>query len=347
VFDRGSLVAVILCALWCGWVGHSLVGLSPVAFVQSPDPVSPPEAILLAGEAALPEIPEIDFTRLTAAEALAIVIETPQERQWIVAFFLGEQVGHHYGRDLTRARWFSDSLPEPLRMVFYNGLAHTFPWDIEDPAAQVAAIDAAVSEAHRKSAYIGILIRYAMVHGDTPDKVVGFARPFAAAQGVDAVDGVRIGVQQRYRRDPAKALALVARYPDDFQTAMAEEIGWRVGSESGLDPDKVIPMARDLAEGSRPRFFHGACRSAWHPGVSLAALRPLLTALEEAERSQCLAAVGFALAQVGRSSEQVSSMAADLGDPTWAALLGSAHSSFDGTEQGWLNPDLDRPAEFP
>ncbi len=345
VSDRSSLISVALSAVWFGWVGHSLVGLKPAAQVQPPVQEAPPGVVPKAGEPGLPEIPEIDFTRLSAEEALAVVTKSPPERQWMVAFFLGEQVGHHYGTKLTRARWFSDALPEELRQVFYNGLAHTCPWNIEDPAAQVAAIDEAVPDAYRKSAYIGVLIRYAMVHVDTPDKVVGFARPFGREHGVDAVDGVRIGVQQRHRRDPAKALALVAQYPEDFQKAMAEEIGWRVGSEVGLEPGKVTAMAQGLAQSSRPRFFHGACRSAWHPGVALVALRPLLSALEDAERTQCLTAVGFALAQVGRTSEEVKNMATALGDTSWAEVLAAAHSSFEGTEQGWLNPDLDRRVE--
>jgi len=203
-----------------------------------------------------------------------------------------------------------------------------------------------VPEAYRKSAYIGVLIRYAMVHGDDPDKVVGFASRFGATHEVDAVDGVRIGVQQRYRRDPAKALALVQQYPEAFQNAMAEEIGWRVGSEVGLDPKQIISMGSGLAEKSRPRFVHGACRAAWHPGLSLAALKPLLAALEETERNQCLMAVGFVLAQVEKTSEQVSTMSAELGEAAWADVLSSAHSGFEGAEKGWLNPDLDRPGEY-
>ena len=137
----------------------------------------------------------------------------------------------------------------------------------------------------------------------------------------------------------------MAEYPEDFQKAMAEEIGWRVGSEAGLDPAKIIAMADRLAQSSRPRFVHGACRSAWHPGVALAALKRLLSALDDESASQCLTAVGFALAQVGQTNAQVAALGADLGNADWAGVLVTAHSGFEGTEQGWLNPDLGRPSQ--
>ncbi len=348
--DLSTVGSLALCALWCGWVGATLVSGTP----QSGEPRSPLQAVpaaadipLAVGEAGLPDIPTIDLRQQSMDEAVQAVLETPQAHRWMAVFSLGEQVGAHHGRDLAKARPFALALPDALQGTFYNGLAHTAPWDIEDVDAQVEAIEAGVPEAHRKGIWIGVLIRYATLHGDDPEGVVAFASSFAAAHGVDAVDGVRIGVQQRYRADPAKALTLLGRYPSEYQAAMAEEVGWRVGSELGLDPDKVVPLAKDLSAESRPRFFHGACRSAWNPSVSLGALRPLLGALAQTERTQCLTAVGFALAQVGRSSAQVAQAAGILGNAEWAATLVEVHGQFEGTEQGWLNPDLERPEPPP
>ena len=255
-------------------------------------------------------------------------------------------VGHHHGTDLAAAAEIARMLPAKQQVVFYNGLGHTTPWDIDGIDEQVAAINAQVPENCRDGLWIGIVIRYATLRGDEPEAVVSFAEEFAAVHGVNPVDGVRIGVQLKYRDTPMTALSLLGRYPLSYQSAMAEEVGWRVGSDNGLNPERVVPMASGLSSESRSRFFHGLCRAAWSPSVPLRSLRPLLDGLDTPERRQCIEAVGFALAQLGRTTAEVRVASGKLDNPGMAQMLQDAHARFKGGVHGWENADL-RPPPMP
>ena len=335
--------AVLMCAVYSVWVVLMLTHRTetpqtPVELGGSV-PAEPPPL----GEEGLPEIPDIDLRVQSSAEAVAEALKTPQAHRWMAVFSLGEQVGHHHGRDLAAAAEIARMLPAQQQVVFYNGLGHTAPWDIDGMDEQVAAINAEVPENCRDGLWTGIVIRYATLHGDEPEAVVSFAEEFAAVHGVDPVDGVRIGVQLKYRDTPTTALSLLGRYPLAYQSAMAEEIGWRVGSDIGLNPERVLPMASGLSSESQPRFFHGLCRAAWSPAVPLKLLRPLLDGLDPPACAQCIEAVGFALAQLGRSAQEVSVASRKLDDPGMAQMLQAAHQRFEGGAHGWENADLRPP----
>ncbi len=359
-----TAVVAVLATAWVAWVGFSLTGLDGPGSASdsvwrtgqdgSPNPpeVAPPPMAsgpALHGQApprekasGRPAIPQLDLSKQTPAEAIAEVTQTPKSSQWMVAFALGEVVGDHYGNDLARAREFSDALPEQLRTVFYNGLGHTLPWDVEQPDVQVAAIQDGIPDAYRKGAYLGMLIRYTVVYGDDPAAVVEFATEFSKKLGIDAKDGVRIGNQIRFGEDVSAALAVMRQYPEEFQIQMAEELGWRAGTDRRLEPKVILPLVRQLEGKVSGRFVHGVCRGGWNPGLPTEALRPLLGALPEEVLPDCLEAVSFALAQAGWKGAELREAVEGLHETVWIEMVLTQVEEFSGHEgSGWRDPDMD------
>jgi hypothetical protein len=294
-------------------------------------------------ESGRPSIPELDLSKQTPEEAIAAVTGADENSQWMVAFALGEVVGDYYGHDLATARKFADALPEGLRTVFYNGLGHTFPWGVDDSDAQIAAIDEGIPEAHRKGAYLGMIIRYTVVYGDDPAAVMVYATGLAEKLGIDANDGVRIGNQIRFGDDVAAALAIVRKYPEAYQYQMAEELGWRAGTDLRLEPAVILPLVKQLDGRVRARFVHGVCRGGWNPGLPTEALRPLLGDLPEESRAHCLEAVSFALAQAGWKGVELKKAVAGLHETAWLDLVLKQVEEFGGHQgSGWQNPDMER-----
>jgi hypothetical protein len=286
-----------------------------------------------------PAIPEIDVTEHDPGSLARLILATPEATRWDVTFGIGEQVGRQVGDDLAAVARIGAVLPAGLGTVFYNGVGHAVEWNVDDVAAEEARIAAHIPLAHRASAYMGIIIRYATLYSDSPDDVVAFAEDFGARHKVDAIDGVRIGVQRSAETDPAGTLALVAAYPDRYRNGLAEEIGWRIGSDLGIDPEVVLPLSERLEKALRVRFAHGVCRAGWTPGHSLRSMRPLLHALPGLEREDCIHAIAFSMSEAGpagASREVLSS----LDDPDIASRIETAVSVYQGRCLGHLNPDL-------
>jgi hypothetical protein len=345
----GARAAIVtMMVLWCAWVGWALVssgsGHSDAVRTESSAKSPVKGRSMPAAEDGLPEVPHIDLRSQGAEAAVAQVLEAPQANRWLAAFALGEQVGHHHGTDLGKAVQISEQLPESLRTVFFNGLGHSVPWDVVQIDQQVAEIQARVPAAYQDGVWIGVLIRFAYLHGGDPARVVGFAESFAELHGVDPVDGVRIGVQRRTGTAPAEALALIGRYPKSYQAAMSEELGWRVGSDLGLAPGRILSLSSVLEPESHGRFLHGVCRAGWNPSLSPATLGPLLQALDSDGQAQCLKAVAFAMAQAGWDAAQVAGAGDALGVSGASSLLVEVYQDFAGASHGWVNADL-RPPE--
>ena len=369
---RNSTVALfVLMGGWLLWVGYSLANLEhavPTGTSGSgrilgkqgpqgrPPQVAPPpmgSGPILHGEApprekesGRPAIPVIDLRSQSPQEAIALVNNTAEGNQWMVAFALGEVVGDTYGNDLAKAAEFANALPNSVRTVFYNGLGHTVPWDVDNVQAQISAIDAGIEEPHRKGAYLGLIIRFTVNNGENPAQVVAFAERLAKRLDVDANDGIRIGNQVRFGEDIGAALAIVGDYPETYQMQMAEELGWRAGTDRRLEPTAIIPLVKPLEGIVQARFVHGVCRGGWNPGLPLEAMRPLLENLSSDLRPHCLQAVSFDLAQVGWSGDSLEQAVAGLGKKEWIELVLTQTTEFSGHQtDGWRNPDMQRAHE--
>ncbi len=247
---------------------------------------------------------------------------------WQQAFRAGEAAAMVYGVDLVAAAEVSESVAAEDRASWFAGYAHRAPWDVTDVEGQVQVIRDAVPAAHRPALYTGVVLRHAIVHEGDPDVVVPFARAFGEAVGVSPVDGVRIGLQMGRGDDLPAALALAGRYPEAWQPALAEELGWRAGDDGELsDVPRVVGLLARVPGPSRASFVHGVCRGA-APGVATDGLRSLLEAVAPDEAEACIDALGVVVAQ-DADPERRRALAAGLGAPRWTEALERAIGRYE------------------
>jgi len=263
------------------------------------------------------------------------------EEKWLRVFSYGEEVGRHIGPDLVEARRRADALEPEVRLTFYSGMAHTAHWDVEDVDAQVAEIQARVAEEHWPALFIGIYIRYTIVHDADPKLVVPFAERFSKNVGVPPYDGVRIGVQRGLGHDIPAALALAKRYPGEYQAGIFEELGWRVGDDGGLaDTALVSALLKDIDASERRPFVHGLCRASWRHGDSWEPYNALFPMLSPDSRESCLNAIGFTIAQQIPEEQELSGVLYGLADPQWGDTIEATYRQSVNRDHSWFAPDL-------
>ena len=267
---------------------------------------------------------------------------TSGEEKWLLVFDYGEEFGRLFGPDLAEARRRADALEPETRLTFYNGMAHTARWDVEDVDAQVEAIKLAVAEEHWPALFIGLFIRYTITNDSAPERVVPFAERLSEAVGVPPYDGVRIGVQRGSGDDMPAALAIAARYPDAYQPGIYEELGWRVGDDGGLaDPDKVAALLSGVAAAHHSSFIHGACRASWRFGDPWDRYNALFGRINREARDACLNAIGFTIAQQRPDpSLDLAPVLEGLADRRWYGAVENTFRRSVQQDHSWFAPDL-------
>lgn len=193
-------------------------------------------------------------------------------------FAYGEHMAsqHQLPKLMRMSRTFTDQ----QRHDFIDGVVHGYPWDTNSPKATVALIQGLPNDLEGLVLYDGVLMRFTQQHAREPARVVKFAQEFTALSGVeDPRNGVRIGLQRALGSDLPEALRIAATYPDDWQAALYEELGWRSSSGGAVWPQDALALARTLDLGDRCVFLHGAVRG-WGLRV-LPGLTPSTDALTE------------------------------------------------------------------
>ncbi len=222
------------------WV---LVGCTPATEPPPAEPVDPRRALAEASPEA-------------AAKALRAL---PEAEQFGAALAYGEGAGTREGLEALVLR--SGALPVSLRRTFMNGAAHTWaPPEGEAVGAVVRSIEATVPAPDRRTFHNGVLISFAEAAGGDPDVVVPYARRYEEALGRLPLDGVRIGLQRARGVDLADAVAVAAEYPEAWQPALYEELGWRAGDDADRWLSGVCPVVAEVPPASRCHFVHGAAR---------------------------------------------------------------------------------------
>jgi hypothetical protein len=199
--------------------------------------------------------PHRRLAALAPAEAAQELRRVPVPQQFGAAFAYGEGAGLVEGLPALVHR--AGVLPVGLRDAFVDGAAHTWaPPDNVSLPVVVKNIDGAVPEPWREPFHNGVMVSWSIASEADPVLVVPRAEAYAGVRGRPVLDGVRIGLQRVKGGDLPAALALAATYPEAYQAALFEELGWRAGDDNA----SVCDLAVAVVEAQRCAFVHGAAR---------------------------------------------------------------------------------------
>ena len=259
---------------------------------------------------------------------------------WLLVFMYGESIGEADEVDLAAARERADALPDALQTTFYNGYAHTAPWDVASPEQTIEQIRTAIPAPHQASLFTGVMIRYTMMHRTAPDAVIAFAEDLKRSTGVEPTDGIRIGFQRGTTGSLAAAIDLAQTYPVIYQQGIFEELGWRAASDHGMDADRLTPLARRVPPPRNEFFVHGACRSVWSPAHDWEPFNVFLASIPEKTQGRCLDAIGFILAQdAGIKEDAARQILSGLTHEQWRQQALEAYGRSQNASHDWFNPD--------
>lgn len=192
---------------------------------------------------------------LTASAAALAVREERSGEQFGAAFAYGEGAGLH--EDLPGLLRRAGALPVGLRGPFIDGAAHTWAPPDSVPLVVVAHnIDASLPVPWREPFHNGVFVSASIAAGGDPAVIVPRVEAYAEAHGHRPLDGVRIGLQRAAGDDLASAIGLAATFPDAYQAALFEELGWRAGDDGA----QVCALAAAVPTAERCAFVHGAAR---------------------------------------------------------------------------------------
>ncbi len=193
------------------------------------------------------------------SQIAAFVKRITGPEQSLTTFMYGEYCG--WVLDLDRLVEIGMAVPKHVQTEFFDGAAHGYRPDGFETANLIARIESAVPADYRRFFHDGVLRSYTeKVRGD-PEKVVDFASDYASrVEGYGPFNGVRVGLQRAYGDNISEALLKAAEYPDDFQPALFEELGWRVGD--GLDLARLSRegLTKLVPESSECVFAQGVAR---------------------------------------------------------------------------------------
>jgi len=160
----------------------------------------------------------------------------------------------------------AERMPPELREVFWDGVAHGLPLQ-EDVDVFVAEVTEFTPVTVHGLLFDGVVRAFTERHAEDPEQVLEFNAAVRRAANLpdnSGVNCIRIGLQRALGYDLGKAITVGQRYPEDFQAAILEELGWRLGDElprSAEAPASYAASYLDLITPSRHCFFvHGLVR---------------------------------------------------------------------------------------
>ncbi len=189
----------------------------------------------------------------------AFIDEQAGPTQSMTTFMYGEYCG--WVLELDRLVEIGTAVPQHVQTEYFDGAAHGYRPDSFETATLIAKIEGVVPDGYRRFFHDGVLRSYTeKVQGD-PEKVVDFASDYASrVDGYGPFNGVRVGLQRAYADNVSAALKKAAEYPDDFQPALFEELGWRVGDGNDLTRIGSEGLAKLVPETSECVFAQGVAR---------------------------------------------------------------------------------------
>ncbi len=241
------------------------------ASLQAPRPRGPRRLIRALGPALALGCGEGQDSALIGqdpAEAAASFSGTRGPDDFAMAFSYGEASSGHLGLAAAVERGLL--LPEHARQDFFDGAAHgwTAPMDVSVVTIQ-AELEATVPRRWLNLFDEAVARSWTEQLDGRPDKVVPRIEAWSRATGKGLpLDGVRVGLQRSQGHQLRTALKIAARYPDDWQPALFEELGWRAGNDLLHWHVEYEGALSDTPENMRCVFIHGAVRGRLlHAGV--------------------------------------------------------------------------------
>jgi hypothetical protein len=182
-----------------------------------------------------------------------------RQTQSMTTFMYGEYCGWVLG--LEKLVEIGAVVPRHIQTEFYDGAAHGYRPDSFETATLIAKIEGSIPEGSRRFFHDGVLRSYTESVKADPEKVVEFASDYAnRVEGYGPFNGVRVGLQRAYGDDISGALTKAAEYPEDFQPAIFEELGWRVGDGQELGRIGSDGLAKMVPAASECVFAQGVAR---------------------------------------------------------------------------------------
>ena len=153
------------------------------------------------------------------------------------------------------------AVPLHVRTEFFDGAAHSHRPVSFEATPLIRQIQETVPRDYQHFFHDGVLRSYTEEVMGEPEKVVAFASDYAdQVEGYAPFNGVRVGLQRAYRDDVSGALQRAAAYPEEFQPALFEELGWRVGDIQKLSLLTQGDSIQWVPEASRCVFAQGVAR---------------------------------------------------------------------------------------
>jgi hypothetical protein len=192
-------------------------------------------------------------------ESAQLIHEAPQTRRWVVTRAYGSLSAQSL--ELSEIRVRGDALPHRLQASYYDGVAHHLPFELDALDESVADIHEYIPASQQRFFFDGIMRAFTVENGRTPVKIMDFAQTLTDKTGTpDLSNGIRIGIQQAFGDDVSEAIEIAKRYPEDIYYPLFEELGWRVGTDKGIDVDTWHEYEESLPAAAACWFAEGMVR---------------------------------------------------------------------------------------
>jgi hypothetical protein len=192
-------------------------------------------------------------------ESAQLINGAPQTRRWVVTRAYGSLSAQSV--ELPEIRVRGDALPHGLQASYYDGVAHHQLFEFDALDELVADIQEHIPARQQRFFFDGIMRAFTVEHGRTPAKVLDFTHTLTDKTGTpDLSNGIRIGIQQGFGDDMAEAIEIGKRYPENLHYPLFEELGWRVGTDQGIDADTWQEYEESLPPAAACWFAEGMVR---------------------------------------------------------------------------------------
>lgn len=143
---------------------------------------------------------------------------------------------------------------------FYDGVAHGRDWSSQTIKQQSNNIKSAIPPEYQERLFNGLaMYKISEAKGDMKKIKSLILNLEDQLIGVNLRDGVRVGFQRSIGHQPETALNKVSLFPEFYQSAIAEELGWRVGDDYF---DKFVRSPWDISydEKIKCKYRQGVAR---------------------------------------------------------------------------------------
>jgi hypothetical protein len=191
----------------------------------------------------------------SAEQIISFIDRNSGSHQSMSAFMYGEYCAQAVSLD--RVLEIGGDIPPAVMGDFYDGAAHGLR--DPDPEASRQKVETQVPHQYRRLFHDGVVRAYTeKVQGD-PAQVIPFSEDYVTGLGdYDPINGIRVGLQRGAGDDMPHALDLAGQYPEKYQPALFEELGWRVGNDQQLFTLKALRP--QIPEASACAFAQGVSR---------------------------------------------------------------------------------------